>query len=81
MFRPARMRFGIFLAPFHRFYDNPTLSLERDLRLIEMLDEKCRGLSRHGRASVYEVRRFWRSSALNPDTTIDLSRARAPDAI
>ena len=39
MFRPARMRFGIFLAPFHRFYDNPTLSLERDLRLIEMLDE------------------------------------------
>jgi len=33
------MRFGIFLAPFHRFYDNPTLSLERDLRLIEMLDE------------------------------------------
>jgi limonene 1,2-monooxygenase len=33
------MRFGIFLAPFHRHYENPTLSLERDLRLIEMLDE------------------------------------------
>jgi limonene 1,2-monooxygenase len=39
MFRPDRMRFGIFLAPFHRYYENPTLSLERDLRLIEMLDE------------------------------------------
>jgi limonene 1,2-monooxygenase len=39
MFRPDRMRFGIFLAPFHRHYENPTLSLERDLRLIELLDE------------------------------------------
>jgi limonene 1,2-monooxygenase len=39
MFRPARMRFGIFLAPFHRYYENPTLALERDMRLIEMLDE------------------------------------------
>jgi limonene 1,2-monooxygenase len=33
------MRFGIFLAPFHRYYENPTVSLERDLRLIELLDE------------------------------------------
>jgi limonene 1,2-monooxygenase len=33
------MRFGIFLAPFHRHYENPTLSLERDMRLIELLDE------------------------------------------
>src|ERR1051325_9635253 len=40
MFRPDRMRFGIFLAPFHRYYENPTLSLERDLRLIELLDER-----------------------------------------
>jgi limonene 1,2-monooxygenase len=39
MFRPDRMKFGIFLAPFHRHYENPTLSLERDMRLIEMLDE------------------------------------------
>jgi len=35
---PARMRFGIFLAPFHRYPDNPTLALERDLELIEWLD-------------------------------------------
>jgi limonene 1,2-monooxygenase len=33
------MKFGVFLAPFHRHYENPTLSLERDMRLIEMLDE------------------------------------------
>jgi limonene 1,2-monooxygenase len=39
MFRPDRMKFGIFLAPFHRYYENPTLSLERDLHLIEWLDE------------------------------------------
>jgi limonene 1,2-monooxygenase len=35
---PARMRFGIFLAPFHRFPENPTLALERDLELIQWLD-------------------------------------------
>jgi limonene 1,2-monooxygenase len=33
------MKFGIFLAPFHRHYENPTVSLERDMRLIELLDE------------------------------------------
>src|SRR3989442_9222460 len=32
------MRFGIFLAPFHRHDENPTLALERDLELIERLD-------------------------------------------
>ncbi len=37
-FRPARMRFGIFLAPFHRIGENPTLALERDLELVEHLD-------------------------------------------
>ena len=35
----ARMRFGIFLAPFHRVGDNPTLAIERDMKLIEWLDE------------------------------------------
>jgi limonene 1,2-monooxygenase len=35
---PERMRFGIFLAPFHRFGENPTLALERDLELIQWLD-------------------------------------------
>ena len=32
------MRFGIFLAPFHRLGENPTLALQRDLELIEWLD-------------------------------------------
>ena len=35
---PDRMKFGIFLAPFHRVGDNPTLALERDLELIQWLD-------------------------------------------
>ena len=33
------LRFGIFLAPFHRVGDNPTLALARDLELIECLDQ------------------------------------------
>lgn len=33
-----RMKFGIFMAPFHRVGENPTLALERDLELIEWLD-------------------------------------------
>ena len=32
------MRFGIFLAPFHRVGENPTLALQRDLELIATLD-------------------------------------------
>ncbi|MDP6771863.1 MAG: LLM class flavin-dependent oxidoreductase, partial [Anaerolineales bacterium] len=35
---PERLGFGIFLAPFHAPFDNPTLALERDLELIEFLD-------------------------------------------
>jgi limonene 1,2-monooxygenase len=38
MTAPERMRFGIFLAPFHRIGDNPTWALHRDLELIEHLD-------------------------------------------
>ncbi len=34
----GRMRFGIFLAPFHPAGENPTLALERDLELVEHLD-------------------------------------------
>ena len=37
-FRPHRMKFGVFLAPFHRIGENPTLAIERDLELIEHLD-------------------------------------------
>ncbi|MBF6556390.1 MAG: LLM class flavin-dependent oxidoreductase [Acidimicrobiales bacterium] len=33
------LKFGIFLAPFHPVGQNPTLALERDLQLIEHLDE------------------------------------------
>ncbi len=32
------MRFGIFLAPFHRVGENPTLALDRDMELIQWLD-------------------------------------------
>jgi len=33
------MKFGIFLAPFHRIGENPTLALRRDVELIEWLDD------------------------------------------
>ncbi len=39
MFQPHRMKFGIFLAPFHRVGENPTLALKRDMQLIEKLDD------------------------------------------
>lgn len=32
------MQFGIFLAPFHRRGDNPTLAMSRDIEMIEHLD-------------------------------------------
>jgi limonene 1,2-monooxygenase len=32
------LKFGIFLAPFHRIGENPTLALARDMELIEWLD-------------------------------------------
>ncbi|MEP7216367.1 MAG: LLM class flavin-dependent oxidoreductase [Anaerolineaceae bacterium] len=38
-FRPNRMKFGVFMAPFHRVGENPTVSLDRDLELIEHLDK------------------------------------------
>ena len=37
-YRPPRMSFGVFLAPFHPTGDNPTLAIERDLQLLEHLD-------------------------------------------
>jgi limonene 1,2-monooxygenase len=33
------MKFGIFMAPFHRVGENPALAYERDFQLIEWLDE------------------------------------------
>ena len=38
VYKPGRMKFGIFLAPFHRVGENPTLALERDMQLVEHLD-------------------------------------------
>ena len=35
----ARMRFGIFMAPFHPAGENPTVLLDSDLALIEHLDQ------------------------------------------
>ncbi|PKB82162.1 MAG: monooxygenase [SAR202 cluster bacterium Io17-Chloro-G9] len=32
------MKFGIFLGPFHRVGENPTLAMDRDMELIEWLD-------------------------------------------
>lgn len=37
-YRPERMKFGIFMAPFHTVGENPSMALERDLELIEHLD-------------------------------------------
>ncbi len=35
---PQRLDFGIFMAPFHRAGENPTLALRRDIELIARLD-------------------------------------------
>ena len=35
---PERMKFGIFMAPFHWLGENPTLAIERDLEPVEWLD-------------------------------------------
>ncbi len=37
-YRPQRLKFGVFMAPFHRIGENPTLALERDLDLVDYLD-------------------------------------------
>ena len=34
----TKLRFGVFLAPFHALNENPTLMFERDLELIMLLD-------------------------------------------
>ena len=35
---PPRVKFGIFMAPFHALGENPNLSYHRDLELMEWLD-------------------------------------------
>ena len=34
-----RMKFGIFLGPFHKTNENPTLAIHRDMELVQWLDE------------------------------------------
>ena len=34
-----RLRFGAFIAPFHPLDENPTLAIERDLELVEWMDQ------------------------------------------
>ena len=34
-----RLRFGAFIAPFHALEENPTLALERDLELVQHMDQ------------------------------------------
>ena len=36
---PDRMKFGIFLGPFHKTNENPTLAIHRDMELVQWLDE------------------------------------------
>jgi len=36
---PPRLRFGAFIAPFHPIEENPTLAIQRDLELVEWLDQ------------------------------------------
>lgn len=38
MIPSSRMKFGVFMAPFHRVGENPTLALDRDLELLQWLD-------------------------------------------
>lgn len=35
---PERMKFGIFMGPFHRVGENPTLAIDRNLELVQWLD-------------------------------------------
>src|SRR5712691_12010498 len=35
---PARLKFGVFMAPFHQLGEDPTLALDRDLELLQWLD-------------------------------------------
>jgi len=32
------MKFGVFMGPFHRVGENPTLAIDRDLELVQWLD-------------------------------------------
>lgn len=37
-YRPSNMRFGAFIAPYHSLSENPTLILEHNMQLVELMD-------------------------------------------
>ena len=34
----VKLRHGIFMAPFHKMNENPTMLFQQDMQLIDMLD-------------------------------------------
>ena len=50
VYKPARMKFGIFMAPFHRVGENPTLALERAWSWSSTSTDST--LTRRGSASI-----------------------------
>lgn len=38
-YRPDNMKFGAFIAPYHALDENHTLTLERDMRLVQLMEE------------------------------------------
>lgn len=39
VYKPEQMRFGAFIAPYHSLRENHTLLLERDMQLVQMMDQ------------------------------------------
>jgi limonene 1,2-monooxygenase len=39
LYQPKKMRFGSFIAPYHPVEENPTLTIERDMQLVQLLDQ------------------------------------------
>ena len=35
----TKLRFGAFIAPFHPIDENPTLAIQRDLELVQCMDQ------------------------------------------
>ena len=71
MYKPERMKFGIFMAPFHRVGENPTLALKRDLELIELLDRLG-----YDEAWIGEHHSFGRELIADPAVFIGYAAAR-----
>src|SRR5271154_5072087 len=64
----AKLRFGYFIAPFHRAGTNPTLALQRDLEFIQHLDtvgfdEVCWGEPHSAGGEIVSSREFFTAAA------------------